>query len=102
MYSDLYLDGNDLGCQGVISLIGKIADECESVALRKEQEELEKRQAEEKRLAEEAAKPEWERALANATTTPNQTDNDENNKAEGGEKKKKKKKRVLQHLDFIK
>ena len=46
------MDGNDLSCQGVVSLVAKIADECESEAMRKEQEEQEKRDAEAKRLAE--------------------------------------------------
>lgn len=46
------MDGNDLGCQGVISLVGKIAEECESEAIRKLQEEKEKQEAEAKRLAE--------------------------------------------------
>lgn len=49
---ELYLDGNDLGCQGVISLIERIADEAETAALRKEEEEKEKLEAEAIRLAE--------------------------------------------------
>lgn len=41
-----------MGCQGVVNLVSKIADECESEALRKEQEEREKQEEEERRLAE--------------------------------------------------
>ncbi len=47
---ELYLDGNDLRCEGAISLINRIAEECENEALRKEAEERAKEE-EEARLA---------------------------------------------------
>jgi hypothetical protein len=36
---ELYVDGNDLRCEGAVSIIGRIADECEAEWLRKEAEE---------------------------------------------------------------
>jgi hypothetical protein len=47
---DLYLDGNDLRCDGTYDIIKAIADECENEYLKKEAQEREKREEEERRL----------------------------------------------------
>jgi hypothetical protein len=86
----LFLDGNDLGCEGALSLILKIADECELEVIRKEQEEAEKREAEAKRLEEEEQRPLWER-----TANLDQPDGDTDNKQKKVPEKKKKKSKLV-------
>ena len=49
-WRDLYLDGNDLRCDGTYDIIKAIADECENEYLKKEAQEREKREEEERRL----------------------------------------------------
>lgn len=50
--AELYLDGNSLRCEGALELIKPIVENCEAEAVRKEIEEREKREEEERRLAE--------------------------------------------------
>ncbi|CAF0951270.1 unnamed protein product [Brachionus calyciflorus] len=88
---DLYLDGNYLRCQGAMSLIYKIVEECENEVIRKELEEKARLEEEEKRLADEAAKQSWERAPA---TEENPLEENSTDKKEKKKKKKKKKKKT--------
>lgn len=52
IYSELYLDGNDLGCVGAYNLIVGIVEECEREIIRKELEEKARLEEEEQRLRE--------------------------------------------------
>ena len=116
--AELYLDGNSLRCEGALELIKPIVENCEAEAVRKEIEEREKREEEERRLAEgncrlfnkrfkfytfikrilisEAAKPVWERQAVQAEPAKEQKEEDGKDK-----KKKKKKKKSKMNLYYI-
>jgi hypothetical protein len=49
---DLYLDGNELRCQGVMELLKTVSEECENEALKKDADEREKLEEEYRRLSE--------------------------------------------------
>ncbi len=51
-FRDLYLDGNELRCQGLMDMLKVISEECENEAIKMEVAEKEKIEEEIKRLTE--------------------------------------------------
>ncbi len=51
-FRDLYLDGNELRCQGLMDLLKVISEECENEAIKKDVAEKEKIEEEIKKLTE--------------------------------------------------
>ena len=50
LFSELYIDGNDLQCEGVIDLVTTCAEHAQNEAYEREQERLELIQQEEEEL----------------------------------------------------
>jgi hypothetical protein len=88
---ELYVDGNELKCQGVYDLIKHIAEEAEKIAIGKEiEEKIKKEEEEAKRLYEAAHPPE---SKSSEEQKEGATKIEEPKvEEESGKKKKKKKK----------
>lgn len=91
---DLYLNGNELRCQGVIDLLKTISEECENEILKQESQEREKLEEELRRLSEDESKPSWEKQQgAIDVESGGDVSGKEDKDKESGKKKKKKKKK---------
>ena len=96
------MDGNELRCEGAISLINRIAEECENEWLRKEAEERAKEEEEAARAAGERDVPtEGEATDAEPKTDAEKTDGEKSDGDKAKKKKKKKKSKLRVRLVIL-